>query len=139
MLELTTPALLFPAIAILMLGFVNRYVAAARVIRTFRKDYDNGYKHVALVRQLKIMQERITLLRLTMAMAALAMLNACLCMLFIYTEHPTLAMFTFGLALGCMILALAASLFETGLSNNSLNIELEDMLEREAKKHTPKD
>jgi len=135
-LDLSTPALLFPAIAILMLGFVNRYVSVAGVIRTFRKDYDKGYKHVNLVAQLHILQERIMLLRVAMAFSAVALMLACLSMLCIYTTNITPAKLAFALSLACMVIALVTSLFETKLSNGSLNIEIDDMLRKElAKRH----
>jgi hypothetical protein len=36
-IELSTPALLFPAIAILMLGYVNRYVSVAMLLGHSKK------------------------------------------------------------------------------------------------------
>ena len=39
MLSLTTPALLFPAISLLMLAYTNRYLALASIIRGL---YDDG-------------------------------------------------------------------------------------------------
>jgi hypothetical protein len=36
-LTLTTPALLFPAIAILMLGYINRYIGTTTVFETSKK------------------------------------------------------------------------------------------------------
>lgn len=133
-LDLATPALLFPAIAILMLGFVNRYVAAAAVIRNFRKDYDEGYKHVKLVDQLYILKERIALLRISLFLSGVALVMACLSMLFVYTERQGPAKIIFGLSLAFMILALITALLETKLSNTSLNIEIDDVLHREEKR-----
>lgn len=60
-IPITTPALLFPAIAILMLGYVNRYLGTASVIRALKKDYDTGYKRVNVVAQLKIPKKIIQL------------------------------------------------------------------------------
>ncbi|HSH31150.1 MAG TPA: DUF2721 domain-containing protein, partial [Candidatus Saccharimonadales bacterium] len=62
-IELSTPALLFPAIAILMLGYINRYLGTANVIRTFKKDYDSGYIHTDITKQLTILRKRINMSR----------------------------------------------------------------------------
>jgi hypothetical protein len=133
-MDISTPALLFPAIAILMLGYVNRYIGAAGVVRTFKKDYDEGYKHIDVAKQVKIMRRRISLLRVMLFMGTSALLVACATMLFVYLGLQELAGATFGVAVGAMIFSLLFSLYETGLSNDSLNIEIQDILRKEQKK-----
>ncbi len=131
-LTVTTPALLFPAIAILMLGYVNRYIATTVVIRNFKKDYDGGYKHNDLVKQLTFLQRRIELFRYMLSIAVTALMSACLSMYFVFIDNQLAAKYVFGLSLLLMIGSLALSLTETSLSNKSLGIELDDMLKREA-------
>lgn len=132
-MSLSTPALLFPAIAILMLGYVNRYQGAAGVIRTFKKDYDSGYVHVAVLKQIKILKRRISLFRAMLTAGALALLLACLSMYFLFDELQTAGKVSFGLSLFAMILSICFSLYETALSNKSLNIEIDDIIQRETK------
>lgn len=133
-MDITTPALLFPAIAILILGYANRYVSAAGVIRTFKKDYDSGYAHVDIVSQLKVMRRRMGLFKWMLTLGTSSLLIACSTMLFIYIGLADVAAITFGLAVFGMILSLVLSVYETALSNSSLNIEIEDVLVKEAKK-----
>lgn len=133
-MDISTPALLFPAIAILMLGYINRYLGAAGVIRSFKKDYDTGYTHVEVVRQLKILRKRIAILRYMLFAGSLALLLACSTMLFIYIGIQDVAGVTFGLSVAGMILSLLFSLYETSLSNHSLNIEIDDIFAKENKK-----
>ncbi len=133
-LDLTTPALLFPGVAILMLGYINRYLGTATVIRNFRKDYDAGYKHVDLARQLTILRRRIGLSRLMMATAAVALLLACLSMLLVFEEAQNAGEVVFSLALLAMILSICLALYETALSNKSLLIEINDILNKEKTK-----
>jgi len=133
-LDLTTPALLFPAVAILMLGYINRYVGAAQVIRTFKKDYDAGYKHVDVALQLKIMRRRISLFQLMIGTASISLLLACASMLFIYEHWQVAGEVTFAIALFCLILSITFALFETSLSNRSLDIEIDDILQKEKAK-----
>jgi hypothetical protein len=56
-MDINTPALLFPAIAILTLGYVNRYLGTAGVIRNLKKDYDSGYVHSSITVQLAILKK----------------------------------------------------------------------------------
>lgn len=133
-LDLTTPALLFPGVAILMLGYVNRYIGTAGVIRTFKKDYDAGYKHVDVVKQLRILRKRIGLSRVMLASAASSLLLASLSMLLIFEKSQDAGEVVFGLALLGMIISICFSLYETALSNKSLLIELNDIFKKEKAK-----
>ena len=136
-IPITTPALLFPAIAILMLGYVNRYLGTASVIRALKKDYDTGYKRVNVVAQLKILQKRIELSRYMLEIGATALLAACLSMFLIFAEQQRGGEIAFGVSLIAMILSLFLSFYETLLSNKSLQIEIEDVYKQEA--HNPKE
>lgn len=136
-IPITTPALLFPAIAILMLGYVNRYLGTASVIRALKKDYDTGYKRVNVVAQLKILQKRIELSRYMLEIGATALLAACLSMFLIFAEQQRGGEIAFGVSLITMILSLFLSFYETLLSNKSLQIEIEDVYKQEA--HKPKE
>lgn len=130
-LSLSTPALLFPAIAILMLGYINRYLGTAGVIRNFKKDYDSGYKHVDVAWQLRILKKRIGLIRWMLLFGVKSLIMACLSMFLLFAELQTAGKFAFGLSLAIMVLSLLLSLYETALSNKSLLIEVDDILEKE--------
>ena len=133
-LTLTTPALLFPAIAILMLGYINRYISAANVIRTFKKDYDAGYVHTDIVVQIKILRTRVELLRIMLSVAITALMCACVSMFLIFARYQIAGKIVFGASLLGMIVSMILSLFETSLSNKSLHIEMSHILGQEAKK-----
>lgn len=132
-LTLNEPALIFPAIAILMLGYINRYIGTAGVIRTFKKDYDSGYKHNNLTKQLDILKKRIELSRLMLTSASSALLFACLSMYLIFQDMQDAGQIIFGLSLIAMIISLIFSLYETSLSNKSLLIEVSDVIKKESK------
>ena len=132
-LTLTTPALLFPAIAILMLGYINRYISAANVIRTFKKDYDAGYVHTDIVVQIKILRTRVELLRIMLSVAITALMCACVSMFLIFARYQTAGKIVFGASLLGMIVSMILSLFETSQSNKSLHIEISYILGQEAK------
>ena len=129
-IPLTTPALLFPAIAILMLGYVNRYLGIANVIRNFKKDYDSGYVHVDVVAQLKILKKRIELSRIMLTCGVIALMSACLSMFLIFADYA-FGELAFGFSIIAMIASLLISLYETSLSNKSLVIEINDIFTKE--------
>ncbi len=120
-----------------MLGYVNRYLGTASVIRALKKDYDTGYKRVNVVAQLKILQKRIELSRYMLEIGATALLAACLSMFLIFAEQQRGGEIAFGMSLIAMILSLFLSFYETSLSNKSLQIEIEDVYKQEA--HKPKE
>ena len=131
-IPITTPALLFPAIAILILGYINRYLGTASLIRTLKKDYDTGYKRVEIVSQIKILKKRVELSRYMLEIGALALAFACLSMFLIFADQQAWGDRAFGLSLLAMITSLAISIYETVLSNKSLLIEVEDILKKES-------
>ena len=131
---ITTPALLFPAIAILMLGFVNRYQGTANLIRMIKKDYDTGYKRVDIVNQLRILTTRIELSRYMLMIGSLALMLACLSMFFIFVQQQNLGNKIFGLSIAAMVTSILISLYETSLSNRSLIIEIDDIFKKEKHK-----
>lgn len=133
-LSLTTPALLFPAIAILMLGYVNRYQSTANLIRTFKKDYDANYIHTEVVLQLEVLKRRIELSRHMLTMGAIALFLACLSMFLLFTQFQQAGKIVFGLSLLVMIASVLISLYETSLSNKSLFVEIHDIFDKEMKK-----
>ena len=61
-LTLTTPALLFSAISLIMLAYTNRFLAYAAVIRNLHDVYLDK-KDESLLRQIKNLKLRLTLTR----------------------------------------------------------------------------
>ena len=61
-LSLTTPALLFSAISLIMLAYTNRFLAYAAVIRNLHAVYLDK-KDESLLRQIKNLKLRLTLTR----------------------------------------------------------------------------
>lgn len=127
-LPITTPALLFPAIAILMLGYINRYIGTANVVRSYRKDHASGYVRKDIKAQLAILRRRLEYSRSMITFAALALILACLSMFLIFISQQLAGEVVFGLSLLSMIISSIISLYETRLSNKSLIMEMDDML-----------
>ncbi|WP_425392575.1 DUF2721 domain-containing protein [Ekhidna sp.] len=125
-ITLTTPALLFPAISLLLLAYTNRFLAIATLIRQLHKSYMNDPKSV-LEGQLKNLRKRLFLIRAMQLFGVLSLLLCVLAMFFIYLKVGEWGSGTFGVSLVLLLLSLFISLREIQLSTKALDIELSDM------------
>lgn len=62
MIEINTPAILFPAISLLMLAYTNRYLALASLIRKLHSDYVAGHEPTVHA-QIENLRSRMKLIR----------------------------------------------------------------------------
>jgi len=124
--SLTTPALLFPAISLLLLAYTNRFLAIASIIRQLHTKYLNNPESV-LKGQIQNLRLRLFLIR-TMQFFGVGSLFLCvLAMFFIYLKVGEWVSVIFGISLVCLLLSLFISLREIQLSTRALEIELSDM------------
>lgn len=125
-LTLTTPALLFSAISLLLLAYTNRFLAYANVVRTLHARHKENPDGL-LVGQIQNLRKRLLLTR-TMQLLGIGSLLLCvLCMLLIYIELQLAAEIIFGIALFMLILSLAISVREIQISVRALDLHLSDM------------
>jgi hypothetical protein len=129
-ISINTPALLFPAITLLMLAYTNRFLALATLIRSLHSKYKQGQEDKHLIKeQIKNLRRRLTLIKQMQASGITSFFCCVLCMMFFYLEHELWAYSIFGLSLVFLLLSLVLSLNEIYISTNALEIELKDMLE----------
>lgn len=128
-LGLTTPAVLFSAISLIMLAYTNRFLAYASLVRELHARFKQSHDAV-LLRQIINMKRR---LRLTRAMQILGISSLLFCvvtMFLLYVEWTTIAEVVFGVALIMLILSLAISIREIQISSQALDLQLGDMEEK---------
>lgn len=128
-LSITTPALLFPAISLLMLAYTNRFLALASLIRNLHDKYkkDEAQKHI--IEQLKNLRARIRMIRSMQAFGVLSFLFCVVCMFCIFRGWPDASYIVFAISIVCFIISLILSLMEISLSTRALELELSDMEE----------
>lgn len=120
--SLTTPALLFPAISLLLLAYTNRFFALAALIRNL----SNGEKPVHKD-QIKNLSQRITIIR-RMQEAGVSSFALCvLCMIFIYIGINKTGSVIFGASLLLLLYSLILSVIEIRISVDALNIHIKEM------------
>ena len=125
-ITLTTPALLFPAISLLLLAYTNRFLAISTLIRQLHKSYLDNPKSV-LEGQLKNLRKRLFLIRAMQLFGVLSLLLCVLAMFFIYLKVGEWGSGIFGISLVLLLLSLVISVREIQLSTKALDIELSDM------------
>jgi hypothetical protein len=128
-LPLTTPALLFPAISLLLLAYTNRFLTLANLVRSLHDRYES--KHEDHVRgQIANLRYRLKLIR-NMQVAGVSSFFLCvLSMILLYMSQIPAGAVTFGAALILLLVSLGLSLREVQISIDALALELQDIDDR---------
>ncbi|HEY9008283.1 DUF2721 domain-containing protein [Ohtaekwangia sp.] len=127
-ISINTPALLFPAITLLMLAYTNRFLALATLIRNLHAKYKTIHEdHEVIKAQIKNLKRRLMLVKHMQAAGITAFFFCVLSMLFFYLQSEGWAEGIFGLSLVFLLLSLTLSLNEIYISTKALEIELKDM------------
>lgn len=126
-----TPALLFPAISLLLLAYTNRYLALANLIRKLHDEYMRGEKKNHLLQQIKILRVRINLVRTMQGLGVFSFLCCVITMYGVYARWTMVTSSVFALSLISLLVSLIISLVEISQSTRALEWELSDMEELE--------
>ena len=125
-LSLTTPALLFSAVSLILLAYTNRFLSYAQLVRTLKEQH---LQHPSKVTRAQIDNLRRRL-HLTRSMQALGVSSLFLCvvtMFLIYVGLMLLSAYVFGAALLLLVGSLGVSIWEIQISVRALEIHLNDM------------
>ena len=126
-LTLTTPALLFPAISLLMLAYGNRFIALANLVRRLHSEYKEKKQDVKLVYQIRSLRRRINYIRYMQGLGVFSFLLCVVCMYCIYNNWFTVANYIFALSLISLSSSLVLSLIEIIQSTKAIEVELSDI------------
>jgi hypothetical protein len=125
-LTLTTPALLFSSISLIMLAYTNRFLAYANIIRNLHSAYKTNPNQV-IKAQIKNIRKRLYLTRSMQIFGISSLLLCVLSMFLIYIQLDQLGIWTFGLALVLLIISLALLIWEIQISVKALELHLMDI------------
>ncbi len=125
-LTLTTPALLFSAISLILLAYTNRFLAYASVVRTLHEKFTQSPNQI-LLGQINNMRKRLKLTRSMQILGISSLLLCVVCMFLIYVQWQAFAEVVFGIALVLLIFSLATSIIEIQISVKALDLQLSDM------------
>tara|TARA_B100001109_G_scaffold24248_1_gene17740 strand:- start:434 stop:847 length:414 start_codon:yes stop_codon:yes gene_type:complete len=125
------PALLFPAIPLMMISFGNRYTSLAALIR---KIHDlivvnhlsrKNAKHY--LDQIKILTQRLALVRASQSLSGVSFILNLLSIYCSYIEKYEIALNFFGFGVLVFALAILTFIYEIQLSTRALSKHLEDL------------
>lgn len=125
-LTLTTPALLFSAVSLILLAYTNRFLAYASVVRTLHANFKEKPNSI-LLGQIQNLRKRLRLTQTMQILGISSLLLCVLCMFLIYVHFSRSAEITFAVALILLILSLALSIREIQISVKALDLQLHDM------------
>ncbi|MDB5729288.1 MAG: hypothetical protein JWR25_775 [Noviherbaspirillum sp.] len=121
-MNLTTPALLFPAISLLLLAYTNRFLVLAQLIRQLRSQENLTD---VVIRQIANLRSRITMMRRMQALGVTSFILCALSMFLVFIDLLLIAQYVFGISLFLLVLSLLFSLVEILVSTKAIEIELE--------------
>lgn len=120
-ITLTTPAVLFPAISLLLLAYTNRFIALAQIIRNFdqSQEGDEGTQQ-----QIANLRERIQLIKRMQESGVVSFFLCVVSMLFIYAQYQVVGSWVFASSLVFLLYSLWLSVREISISVEALDVYL---------------
>lgn len=129
-LEISTPALLFPAISLLFLSYTNRFLHLAALIRQLYQAWlEKGDE--TLMAQITNLRKRLTLIRWMQFLGAVSLFLCVGSMVSVMVDWQMAALPAFGAALLLMAASLGCLMVEVWISGGALRILLTTLEGRE--------
>jgi hypothetical protein len=126
-LSVNIPALLFPAISLIMLAYTNRFLALSNRVRVLHDKYQQQEQRLVIFGQIKNLKYRIKLIQRMQTYGVAALLLSLLSMFFIFIQYQGIAKFIFAVSLIAFSVSIFFSLIEIRLSTKAIELELSDM------------
>ena len=125
-LSLTTPALLFSAVSLILLAYTNRFLSYAQLVRTLKEQH---LQHPSKVTRAQIdnLRRRLHLTRTMQLLGGTSLFLCVVSMFLIYVGLMLLSAYVFGAALLLLVGSLGVSIWEIQISVRALEIHLKDM------------
>ena len=125
-ISLTTPALLFPAISLLLLAYTNRFLTIAGLIRNLHSKYIDK-PDTNIKAQISNLKKRVTLIKNMQLFGIVSLLLCVVSMFAIYESWQTFGSIIFGISLVLLMISLLLSIMEIQISVKALNIQLQNI------------
>ncbi len=125
-LTLTTPALLFSAVSLILLAYTNRFLSYAQLVRNLKADYEDNPTRVTRA-QIENLRRRLHMTRWMQVLGVGSLFLCVVTMFLLYVGSEIVSAYIFGLALLLLIASLGLSLREIQISVKALEIHLKDL------------
>ncbi|TDT69813.1 uncharacterized protein DUF2721 [Hypnocyclicus thermotrophus] len=134
-ITLTTPAIIFSTISLLLLAYTNRFLAIASLIRNLhdKKKEENKTTYI-IESQINSLKKRIKLIRDMQFLAILSLFFCVFSMFLIFFDKILYGEILFVISLIFLMLSLIYSAIEINLSVIALNIQLSECVGEECER-----
>jgi len=132
-ISINTPALLFPAISLLLLAYTNRFLAIANLVRKLHDDFPKHSNKENVLQQILSLRKRLNYIRLMQGAGVFSFLLCVVCMYSIYEGWMFIAKYVFAVSLISLLFSLFCSLIEIIQSTRALELLLHDIEELDDK------
>ncbi len=131
-ISLTTPAVLFSAISLVMLAYTNRFIAYTQLVRNLKDRYDSEPEENArvcenILAQIETLRQRLKLTRRMQWFGSCSLFLCVLSMFVIYIGFQLVAVYLFAVALLLLVISLMFSVWEIQISSHSLELHLTEL------------
>lgn len=124
-LELTTPALLFTAISLLISAYTSRFLTLANLLRqldaVYREEPDER-----VLEQMRNLSRRIQLIRWMQIMGVMSFILCVLSMFLLFMNHQVGGQISFGISLLSLMISLLILIYEVQISVDAIAYQLQD-------------
>ena len=125
-IDLSTPALLFSTISLLLLAYTNRFLGLASIIRKLHADHAEKPNEI-YVEEIKNLRRRVYLIRDMQTLGVCSLLACTVCMGALFMGWLDLGKIIFRASLVLMACSLALSIIEIRISVGALDVHLKDL------------
>ena len=126
---LTTPALLFPAISLLLLAYTQRFLHLAALMRELHARY-KADPDAKVKGQILNLRYRLNIIRDEQVFGVGCFFLCALSMFLLFINQMLAAKWVFGIGLLSLLISLALSLREVQVSIEALRLQVEDLDEK---------
>ncbi len=124
---ISTPALLFPALSLLLLVYTNRFLATAHLARMLHETDKN---HIERDEQIRNLKYRLDLTKWMQFFGVMSILLCTFAMFGLFLGYLDISKKVFGLSMLVMSISLVIYLLEISVSTKALNLELCDAIDK---------
>ena len=125
MFTITTPAILFPAISLILLAYTAKFIHLGSLVRKLKEQYlREGQPEI--LEQILNLRKRIYLIRNMQISGSLSFFFSVVCMFFVLGNEMMPATYTFAISLFFLLISLFLSFREIMISANALEVLLKD-------------
>lgn len=123
LINISTPAIVFPALSVLMLAYTNRFIAISKRVRSLHHEYMSESNRV-IYQQIHVMHKRLKYIRNMQILAITGFLINVVSIFLLLLHIQSVATYMFALSLIFIVASLSVAILEIYFSVSALSLQL---------------